>query len=39
MFITKLPDGMEKLSYILVIGISKRCFVIPQSDFEFTHGH
>ena len=30
MFITKFPDVIEKLSYILVIGISKWCFVIPQ---------
>ena len=36
MFITKFPDVMGKLSYILVIDIS---FVIPPSCFEITLGH
>ena len=39
MLITKFPDVMGKFSYILVIGISKWCFVIPPSCFEITLSH
>ena len=39
MFITKFPDVMGKLGYILVIGIGKWCFVIPPSCLEITLSH
>ena len=39
MLIMKFPDVMGKFSYILVIGISKWCFVIPPSCFEIILSH